>query len=55
MIASGKGTKKTAKALGIAFKTAVCHRQRIMSKLDVHNIGQITMAAVSLGVIQIKD
>ena len=35
-IAEGYSTKETAVRLGIAFKTAACHRSNIMDKLGTH-------------------
>ena len=36
LITSGLSSKEIAAALGIKFKTAVCHRTRILEKLDLH-------------------
>ncbi|NWF73036.1 MAG: response regulator transcription factor [Nitrospirae bacterium] len=37
LVAEGMTTKKVADMLGISVKTAECHRQRIMDKLDIHD------------------
>src|ERR1044072_6754133 len=42
LIATGMSTKDIAGALGIAFKTAACHRSRIMAKLEIHEVANIT-------------
>jgi DNA-binding NarL/FixJ family response regulator len=49
LVAQGKSNRQIAVELGMAFKTAVCHRARIMSKLDVHNTADLTRAAIRMG------
>jgi DNA-binding NarL/FixJ family response regulator len=51
LIAGGKKTKTLAHELGIAFKTAACHRTRIMSKLYAQNAADLTRAAIRMGLI----
>lgn len=53
LIASGKSSKQIAAELGIAFRTAVCHRYRIQTKLNVHNIADLTRAALRVGLIEL--
>lgn len=51
LVAEGKSTKQIAGALGISFKTAVCHRSRIMQKLDIHETATLVRYAIRHGVI----
>ena len=51
LIATGRSTKEVATTLGIAFKTAACHRSRIMSKLNIHEIANLTRYAIRNGYI----
>lgn len=41
-----------AARLGISFKTVVCHRHRIMQKLDAHNAAGLLKYVLSSRVIQ---
>jgi DNA-binding NarL/FixJ family response regulator len=49
LIAAGKSTKELASELGIAFKTACCHRSRILNKLDAHNTAELLRNALERG------
>jgi DNA-binding NarL/FixJ family response regulator len=53
LVADGCTTKEIASRLGISFKTAACHRYRIMSKLDVHNGALLVRRAIGEGLIQL--
>ena len=46
LIASGLSTKEIALSLGISFKTAACHRSRLMDKLGIHEVAGLTRYAV---------
>jgi DNA-binding CsgD family transcriptional regulator len=50
-VAEGYSTKQVAAALGIAFKTAACHRYRIMDKLQIHDTAGLVRYAIRRGVI----
>ena len=52
LIASGKTTKEVAHLLGIAFKTAVSHREHISGKLGARNTADLTRAAIRVGLIE---
>ena len=52
LIADGLSTKETSKRLGISFKTAACHRSRILEKFDVHNTVTLVREAIRLGLIK---
>jgi DNA-binding NarL/FixJ family response regulator len=46
LIANGKSTKEVAHLLGMSFKTAACHRYRIMDKLAIHDTASLTRYAI---------
>jgi DNA-binding NarL/FixJ family response regulator len=52
LIAAGCTTKEIAARLGIAFKTAVFHRTRIMLKFRVHNSVTLVRYAIWNGLIE---
>lgn len=51
-IAQGYSTKEIAYRLGISFKTAACHRYRVMEKLDIHDTANLVRYAIREGLIQ---
>jgi len=52
LVAEGKTTKEVADVLGISFKTAESHRQRIMAKLDIHDTAGLVRYAIRKGLIE---
>jgi len=52
LIAEGKANKQTAAELGISIKTVEKHRQRLMSKLDIHDTAGLTRYAIASGIIE---
>ena len=52
LVADGCTTKEIAVRLKITFKTAACHRSRIMSKLGVHNGALLVRHAIREGFVQ---
>jgi DNA-binding NarL/FixJ family response regulator len=52
LIAEGKANKETAAELGISIKTVEKHREKVMSKLDVHDTAGLTRYAISAGIIE---
>ena len=52
LIAEGKSSKEIATELGMAFRTAVCHRYRIFQKLGVHETATAVRLAVRAGLIR---
>ncbi|HTS65898.1 MAG TPA: LuxR C-terminal-related transcriptional regulator [Candidatus Acidoferrales bacterium] len=50
-IAEGQSTKQLAGTLGITFKTASCHRQRLMQKLDIHDAATLVRYAIRRGLV----
>jgi len=55
LIANGLSTKQIARSLAITFKTAACHRMRIMDKLDIHGVADLTRYAIRNGYIDIVE
>jgi DNA-binding NarL/FixJ family response regulator len=53
LVALGRSTKEIASELQITFKTAACHRSRIMAKLSCHNTADLTRNAIRYGVIDV--
>ena len=51
-VALGKSTKEVAGILGMTFKTAACHRYRVMDKLGIHDAVSLTRYAIRNGLIQ---
>jgi DNA-binding NarL/FixJ family response regulator len=49
MIAAGRTTKEIAGMLGVSTKTIETHRRRIMTKLDLHSVAELTKYAVVHG------
>ena len=53
LTAEGKSTKDIAAQLQVSVKTVESHRQKIMAKLDVHSIAELTKYAVREGLTSI--
>ena len=54
LIAEGKANKETAAALGISIKTVEKHRQRLMAKLDIHDVAGLTRYATTSGMVECR-
>jgi DNA-binding NarL/FixJ family response regulator len=52
LIAEGEGNKRIAAGLGISIKTVERHRQRLMDKLDIHDVAGLTRYAISKGLVE---
>jgi DNA-binding NarL/FixJ family response regulator len=52
LLAEGKTTKQIGKRLHISSKTVEAHRLRIMEKLDIDNVAQLTKYAIQEGLTQ---
>jgi DNA-binding CsgD family transcriptional regulator len=52
-IAEGNSTKEIAEKLGIAFKTAACHRYRVMEKLGIHQTASLVRYAIRQGIVKL--
>jgi len=51
LLVEGKSTKQTASSLCLSIKTIESHRSRIMRKIDVDNIADLTRYAIREGII----
>ena len=54
LIAAGRSTKALAADLGIAFKTAACHRATILAKLGAANTADLVCRAVRMGLVNVQ-
>jgi DNA-binding NarL/FixJ family response regulator len=52
LIAEGKANKETAAELCISIKTVEKHREKVMSKLGIHDTAGLTRYAISAGIIE---
>ncbi|MCB9897902.1 MAG: response regulator transcription factor [Planctomycetes bacterium] len=52
LIAEGMANKQTAAELGISIKTVEKHRQKLMTKLDIHDVAGLTRFAIAVGIIE---
>jgi DNA-binding NarL/FixJ family response regulator len=52
LIAAGQLTKEIAHSLGISFKTAACHRNRILAKFGARNTAEIIRRAIAAGLVR---
>jgi len=50
-VARGYSTKQIAYLLGMSFKTAACHRYRIMDKLNIHDVATLVRYAIRAGLV----
>jgi DNA-binding NarL/FixJ family response regulator len=55
LIAEGHGNKQVASELGLSFKTVDNHRQRLMAKLNIHDIAGLTRYAIAEGITESND
>jgi DNA-binding NarL/FixJ family response regulator len=52
LIAEGQSNKQVAAELGISVKTVEKHRQRLMEKLNIHDVAGLTRYAIAAGIIE---
>ena len=55
LIAEGKNTKEIAFSLHVSVKTIETHRKRIMDKLGIHSIAELTKYAIREGLTSIES
>ena len=53
LLAEGKSTKRIALSLDLSIKTIESHRNRVMQKIDVSNIADLTKYALREGIISL--
>jgi len=54
-IAGGLSNKEIASQLGVGVRTVETHRERIMRKLDIHNVAGLTRFAISKGLVSVTN
>lgn len=54
LIAEGKTVKEMARTLNLSAKTVETHRQRIMRRLDVHSVAELTKYAIREGLTSLE-
>jgi DNA-binding NarL/FixJ family response regulator len=54
LIAEGLANKQVAAQLGISVRTIEKHRERIMAKLNLHSVVELTKYAIVKQMIQVK-
>jgi len=54
LVTEGESTKKIAIRLNLSAKTIEFHRHRIMKKLDLHNIAELTRYALRAGITTLE-
>ena len=53
LIADGLSNKEIAAQLGVGVRTVETHRERIMRKLDIHNVAGLTKFAIARGLVSL--
>jgi DNA-binding NarL/FixJ family response regulator len=54
-IADGLSNKDIATRLGIVLRTVETHRERLMRKLNIHNIAGLTRFALTKGLVSLEE
>ena len=54
LLVEGRSTKQIAYELGVSIKTVESHRHRVMEKLDLHNIADLTKYAIRAGLTSLE-
>src|SRR5258706_1354854 len=54
-IAEGLSNKEVANLLGVGVRTVETHRERIMRKLDIHNVAGLTKFAIGKGLVSVGN
>jgi two-component system nitrate/nitrite response regulator NarL len=53
MIVEGKSNKEMADKMGVGVRTVETHRERMMSKLNIHTIAGLTKFAIANGIVNL--
>lgn len=54
LLVEGRSTKQIAYELGVSIKTVESHRHRVMEKLDLHNLADLTKYAIRAGLTSLE-
>jgi DNA-binding NarL/FixJ family response regulator len=54
LMAEGKSTKEIAYSFDLSVKTVEAHRQRIMEKLNIHSVAELTKYAIREGLTSVE-
>jgi DNA-binding NarL/FixJ family response regulator len=54
-IADGLSNKEIASRLGVGVRTIETHRERVMNKLNIHNVAGLTKFAIAKGLISLRE
>jgi DNA-binding NarL/FixJ family response regulator len=54
LMAEGKSTKEIAYSFNLSVKTVEAHRQRIMEKLNIHSVAELTKYAIREGLTSVE-
>jgi DNA-binding NarL/FixJ family response regulator len=55
LVAEGKDSRQIAESLHISSKTVESHRRRIMDKLEIHSVAELTKFAIRQGLTSVND
>jgi DNA-binding NarL/FixJ family response regulator len=55
LIAEGLSNKEIARQLGVGARTVETHRERMMRKLNIHNVARLTKFAIAEGLINLRS
>lgn len=55
LIARGLSNKEIAARLGVSVRTVETHRERIMTKLDLHSVAALTRYAIAQGLVPLEE
>ena len=55
LVAHGKSNKEIASQLKISIRTCEAHREKIMKKLNLHSVAELTRYAISKGLINLPE
>lgn len=53
-IAEGQSNKEIASTLGVGVRTVETHRERVMSKLNIHSVAGLTKYAITNGIVELE-